>query len=538
MKPLSQPLFLSFALCAALCGCSGGSSGSGGASTSSGSTSAASTGGVTFALTDAPSDDLSALTVEVTGLSVTDDQGVTQQVFPGPGGGRVSANLLRLRGVSKLLSHLSLPPGTYQRLDLDYTGAAAADRVGNALSVSPASGRASSTFSPPLVVTGASQLVEVDFDVDASVTNLVLGAGGSLTLDPTLLLKVERQGAGYAFEDFHGSVAAIQSGQGLDVQLGAGTVRVLVDGATRIAARGSLQTGPAGLGLLQVGDPLEIHGTFDIGAGAVRASAIELDDGLNMSGPEAQGIVLSTNASGFELLVLARRDALFPLGSVQQVAVDAATRYAYDGYPGVSASLSSLRPGQEVRVYGVPGTVSGVKLRETRLEGTVQSVANGRAQVSAQSFERVSVSSQPSLPTQVEVALGGLSLSVGAKVELEGHFGRSAPGVFDLVSGQAGAAQAQQEQIEGTRFQVLGNAPLTLEITGDAGALGNPLTLQVTTSAATVIVERDKQTGLTTPISAADLEAGIQAGRYQELRAKGSVSGGVLQASSLRADLP
>ena len=110
--------------------------------------------------------------------------------------------------------------------------------------------------------------------------------------------------------------------------------------------------------------------------------------------------------------------------------------------------------------------------------------------------------------------------------------------VFWSVSGQAGAAQAQQEQIEGTRFQVLGNAPLTLEITGDAGALGNPLTLQVTTSAATVIVERDKQTGLTTPISAADLEAGIQAGRYQELRAKGSVSGGVLQASSLRADLP
>ena len=143
--------------------------------------------------------------------------------------------------------------------------------------------------------------------------------------------------------------------------------------------------------------------------------------------------------------------------------------------------------------------------------------------------------SRPSLPTQIQVSLNGVSLSQGARVEIEGHFNRSAPGVFDPVTAQA---QGQNDdQIEGTTFRVVSSSPLTISVTGNAGVLGNPLTLSVVTSAQTVVVERNKSTGATTAITLADLEAGIGAGRYVELRAKGRVTGSTLSATSIRADV-
>ena len=133
------------------------------------------------------------------------------------------------------------------------------------------------------------------------------------------------------------------------------------------------------------------------------------------------------------------------------------------------------------------------------------------------------------------VGSGAPALSQSARVELEGQFNRTAPGVFDLSAAQT-SLQAQEDQIEGTVFRVVASSPLTVELTGNAGALGNPLTLSVVTSSQTTVVERNTQTGVVTAISAADLAAGIQAGRYVELRAKGQANGVTLTATSIRAD--
>jgi len=489
---------------------------------------------VTFALTDAPSDELASLNVELTRIAVLDSSGASTQVFPGAGGGRLQANLLQLRGVSKLLAHLSLPPGDYAQLQLDYTGATATDRAGNTLRVSPANGTVGASFTPALTVTGSNQLVEIDFDVDASVSNLVSGPGGSLTLDPTLLLDVQNQGTGYALEDFHATVTAVGP-DFVDVQVQGGVIRVQVGSGATILSLGGVSTGLAGLAALAVGLEVEVHGSYDIAAGAVRAVAIELEDGApGMRGPDTQGVVLSVGAADFELLVLERRDGVYPVGSVQRVSTDANTGFAYDGFPGLPATFANLTPGQEVRVFGAPSIASGVKLRATRVEGTVSAVGGGSATLDVTSFERVDVSGRPSLPAQIQVSLGGVSLSQGSRVELEGHFNRSAPGVFDpLTASQQGQ---EDDQIEGTTFQTVSSSPLTLTITGDAGQLGASVTLTVVTGPQTVVVERDRL-GTTTVVTPADLEAGIGAGRYAELRAKGQVTGTTLSATSIRADL-
>lgn len=416
-------------LVAGLCACSDGGSG-GGSSSSSGSQP-----GLAFALTDAPSDDLSALNIELTRVSLVDAAGAKRQVFPGAGAGRILTNLLHLRGVSKLLARLNLPPGDYAQLELDYVGATGADRAGNSLTVTPASGNAVANFVPALTVTGANQLVEIDFDVDASVSNLSLGVGGSLTLTPTLLLEVKTQGAGYSIEDFHGRVSAVDA-TGMDVAVPAGVVRVSVSTSTTISGPAGVSTGASGLAGVAVGSEVEVRGSFDIALGLVAAAVIEIEDGLRgISGPEAQGIVLSVNGTNFDLLVLERRDAVFAVGSVQQITTNGSTRYAYDGFPGVAASFANLAPGQEVRVFGVPNVASGVKLRDTRVEGLVTAVNGGVASLTVTAFERVNVSSQPSLPTQIQVTLGnsGVVLNTGTSVELEGHFNRTAPGSFDAV---------------------------------------------------------------------------------------------------------
>jgi hypothetical protein len=537
---MTKRLLCSFLLLS-LCACSGGSSGGGGAAPA-----ATQTSNTTVGLTDAPSDDLSVLQVEITGLSVEDGAGTQTSLFPGAGGATLTVNLLRLRGFSRLLTSLALPQGTYTRLLLSYRAATAVDRAGNALSVTPSSGTATGVFAGGYTVTGSHRYVEVDFDVDASVGSLTTGPGGSLQLQPVLLLEVEDSGVTRELEDFKARVQAVGTNT-LDVALGAGTARVQVDGATQLVAGGrvtSLSSGASLAALFAPGDAVEVRGRYDVNAKLVRAAAVELEDGLGFSasGPELEGLVVALGSGQVSVLVLDPRDSGALVGSTRAFALGANTQYGYDHFPAVAASESSLALGQEVRTFG-SGTANGVKLRQTRLEGTVLAVdaAQRQLQVTVTRLERVDVARVPGFANPVLIQLDGpvpAAAAVNAAIELQGQFNRTAPGVFDVAA--AGVQpDVDDDQLEGVIFSVLSTNPLRVELTGDGGLLGNPLTATVALANGATIVERDAA-GVSTPTSEADLAAGIAAGRYDELRAKGTYDAntGLRTATSIRADLP
>ena len=533
----TRSAWLGILLLATACGGSGGGSGGGSAGGASAQADA------TLALTDAPSDELSLLEVELVDVSLIDGAGQATSVFPGPGGGSLRVNLLRLRGIDRLLATSALPAGSYGRAELSYRDARALDTAGNALSVTPAAGKAIAVLSPAVVVPFAHRFIELDFDVDASVQSLRTGPGGSLQLSPVLMARVH--GAGdRGLDDFTARVTAVGPNH-LEVALGAGTVRVELLPAARVVSPNGQVSTPGAPGfdlttLVPVGALAEITGRYDVAARLVRASEVALEDGPSGRGPGFGGVVLALGADRFELLVLDPRDSGLAPGAVTPVSLAPSTGFSYDDFPAAVASATSLAPGQEVRVLGSPGAAAtAVRLRQTKLRGTITAVdaARNRLTVTAASFEGVAVSRLTGFQNPVTVQLDGpAGLTVGGRVELEGQWNRTAPGVFDVP---ALAARADDDaELEGRQYTPGSAAPLSFTLTGDGGLLGSPLTATVRLAPGAVLVERDRA-GLTTPVSEADLAAGIAAGRYEELKVEGAwdAASSTLTATKVRADL-
>ncbi|CAG0948973.1 hypothetical protein PLCT2_00062 [Planctomycetaceae bacterium] len=528
------------ALALALSACSGEDSGSGSGSAST---------KATFSLTDAPSDDLASLQIELTSVSLHEQGGASLPVFPSSVGQTLVVNLLSLRGVNKLLSSIALPAGNYDSLLVSYQSASAVDKSGNVLTVTPASGSVTINFVPVLQASGGAMHVEIDFDVAQSVSAVTMGPGGSVSLNPTILARLESSGVKHA-EDFKATVVSVKP-MAMQVTLGGGNLAVTVVSTTVVEAGGTSTTGSAtGFDLnnyVQINDIVELAGNYNAATAILEASRIEVEDGLSgFSGPEAEGVVVGLAASQVSVLVLDARNSGLSPGSVQNFSVSASTSYQYDD-PYAAATFTSIGLGQEVRVTGTTGSplvAQQLKLRETSLRGGITAVNAGlnQATLNVTSIEGVALASVPGFTNPVTVQFSGpipTAVTVGASVELEGHFNRSAAGLFDVGAGQTGV-ENETAEIEGTVFGVTTSSPIELSITGDGISMGlpNPSTIKVVLTAACVIIERDS--GTITPISSSALLAGINSGRYAELRAEGlyDPATNTLTASNLRADLP
>jgi hypothetical protein len=516
------------ALLLTLAACAGEDGGGGGGGSDDGS--------VTFALTDAPSDELSVFQVEVTGLQIFNTAGAPTQVFPQTAGQTTVVNLLRLRGIHHLLGNMQLKPGDYDRIELSFINAVAVDNGANKLTINPAtSGTVTIQLQPALRVGQSNLLFEIDFDVNNSVGNLVTGPGGSLTLNPLIIARVDdTPTGGQHIEDFKGVVQAVRPME-MVVTLGAGTVRVILTANTIVEANGTFTSaGSAGFDLttiVQSGNIVEVDGLFNAAQNSVTATKIELEDGLSgFNGPEAQGLVLSLGTGSFDMLVTESRDSGFVPGTTQTITYTGSTFFKWDDPDAVAAS-SNLRLGMEVRTTGSTGTpaaAQGVKLRETELRGTITAVNAGalQATMDVARIEGVSVSTFAGFSNPVTLQFFGtmpVSISANSFAEVEGHFDRTTNGFFDVTDGDAHGEDNHTHSLEGNGFSIVSTNPLVLSISGQLESATGVVSITGTVVLAgnVVIIEQNDNADTKVQVTAAALEAGINSGKYVELKAEG-----------------
>ncbi|RMG09217.1 MAG: DUF4382 domain-containing protein [Planctomycetota bacterium] len=392
-------------------GCSGSSGGGGAASP-----------GTTVALTDAPSSDLSALRVDITALEIRAASGATHSLLPGP---LLGQDLLRLRRVSKLLNQLVLPAGRYDQITFTYQNAVAYDRLGNALTVSPPAGAVSQALALSLPAGGA--YLEVDVRVDDSLSNVVLGAGGSLRFDPVLKAEVDPPGATPEVEDFSAVVRSV-SARGLEVALGGGRLAVELEANALVVSGGQSQSAAAAgfdlRALVAAGQRVEVRGRYDVSVGIVRARELTVEDGQNF-GPRVRGVVVGLAPDQVTLRVTDGKESGLTVGSQQTFSYGANTNFAFDDAPPAPASSANLALGAELQLAPANAVVREVRFRDTRLEGTVTARSGNQLTIDVQSVERVDVALVPGFANPVVVTLDGSAPSFaqpGARVSLDGHF--------------------------------------------------------------------------------------------------------------------
>ncbi len=152
-------------------------------------------GPVTVAITDAASDQIASFIVEVSNIRLVNTAGVETTVLAAP----VQVDLAQLTDLSQLVASANVPAGLYTevRITVDLFGADL-HLAGNSASASivDATGAAANGSillsvqldTPISVAVNTHQLLELDFDLDQSIT--VDFPGNSVTLEPAFVLRV------------------------------------------------------------------------------------------------------------------------------------------------------------------------------------------------------------------------------------------------------------------------------------------------------------------------------------------------------------
>jgi|GEM_PF-6581913 len=529
----------------------------GACSSSSGSDQSSSSSEVStvILLTDAPSDDLSALQVEITRITMTRTNGNVEVAFDAGASAGSVVNLLQLQGVNSLLATASLPRGRYTDMSMTFRNASAMDINGNALTVSPSG---STTLAIDLVpnanITGQSSYIQIDFDVRNSVQAVTPGVGGSVTISPLVYASQSLPGNAAPVREAKGVVASVSETE-LTLQKGAGTMLIQLKSTTMIESGAGNFSQPLDLtSHFNVGDDIEVRGGFDPQSRVILADTIELwgrqgggsTGGTNAAG-EVTGLVTATTASTVSLLVLESRATGVSVGSTAIFDVGTSTTILV-GNTLQTKALADLSIGQEVRAFAAtlsPLAASRLVLRETKLRGTLQSVDTNAntAVLDIARVEKISDTALTGLTDPITLNFNG-TLPAGfvanAMVEVEGIFDAPAAMSFSVREFEV-ENENESAEVEGTTFDVVSTSPFELEITGEAEIPGvSPtatITVRVTTS--TLIVERNKATNATTPITLAELTSGVSGIRYGELKAEGTWNPQTMEltASLIRADV-
>ncbi len=512
-----------------------------------------------FALTDSPHEELSVLQVELTELKIMDTLGNEVTIFSEADGETFILNLLDLQEMNELLGTTPLPEGLYKQLSLSYKNAVALDIDGNVLTVRPQHyGTAKVVLSDPVVIEGENVYFEIDFDLNNSVYEIVSGPQGSILLMPTLVLRTYISYSDVELDEFTGVVQSVES-MSLVMTINeaedSDTINVVLTDTT-IVEVDEIVTMPSLPGfdltaLIFAGNLVEVKGTLDIETNTVTATKIERK--FENQGLESQGLIVGLGDSAFDLLVLDAMDSGFELGSIQTILYTENTFFVFtDVYE--LATAEQLALGQEVRVTGLSEDASQaqkVKLRETKMIGTVASVNSGAGQITMNvtTIDGISVDSIPGFTNPVTVEFDGefpAAAAVDAEIKVCGHFNRTTIGVFTALECEIeeddedldGDDEDGLTTVVGKTFSVISSSPLKISITRGQGQ-GNVenRTITVQLAADGVIFEKDRST--TTIITPDALVTGINSSRYDQLKAHGTFNSTdrSLTASKIRADV-
>jgi hypothetical protein len=427
-----------------------------------------------------------------------------------------------------------LAPGKYKELSLSYENAVALDLDGNSLTVKEQHyGTAKALLNPYITVTSDNLYIEIDFDLNNSVYNIVAGPHGSLLLMPTLVVKAGPPDDDPLLDEFKGVVESVAA-MSLVITFNGETLNIALTNDTVVEVD-ELVTTPADPGfdltvLLFPGNTVEVTGTLDVATNTVTASKIERK--FENHGKESQGLVIGLGDLTFDLLVLDPRDSGFAVGSTQIITYDADTFFVYSELC-EPATAGQLALGQEVRVTGIgedPAVAQKVRLRETKILGTVASVDQGlnRITVNVARIEGIAVENIPGFnnPMTAEFEYEfPADVQVDDEIELEGFFNLRTMDVFTVLEYELNEDdddddEGDQQTWVGKQFSIISTTPLHIQLIRGGGK-GN-----IESRTVTVIVESDvkiieKYKSTATDISRTELVQGIEAGKYSQMKARG-----------------
>lgn len=339
-----------------LSACAGGESGS--------ETPAAGT--VTLAITDAPADELEALTVTIESATLIGSEG--QVDVPLPNGDPITLNLLDLDGINQILTTASVPSARYSKLRLDISDASVTWPDGTIEPVTiVANGKVDLNFQGSVdVADGESLTIQLDFSAEDSL-KLAETGNGRLILRPQIFVTTGMDAAdpdNPSLDDLRGVIASVDAdARTFELRTLAGSrIVVVVTDDTVIVSHEQEATFED----LQPGLPVHVEGSLHAN-GRLVATTVQL-------APERYadfGIVanLDPTAGTFDLVHL-ERDPI-------------AVHYEEDTivlFRGQRVSVADLANGQVVRVGGRfddAGVLQAkvIRIRWDRFAGVVTSIA-------------------------------------------------------------------------------------------------------------------------------------------------------------------
>ena len=509
-----------------------------------------------FTMTDAPSDDLSVLQVELTEMKIKDTLDNETVIFTEVEGETFILNLLDLQGVNELLGTVPLEPSIYKEINLSYKNAIALDNNGNQLTILPQHfGDIKMLLNPYVTVSEENVYFQIDFDVNNSVSNIVKGKKGSLMLMPTLIVKINDEDGDCRLDEFKGEVISVDS-MSLVVLFNYNELTVNLTDSTVVEVdevivnptypNFDLTT------LIYPGNFVEIKGTLDAATNTVTATSIErkFDD----EGVEYKGVILAIGDTTFDLMIQDAGESGLEIGSTQTVTIDENT-FIYFCDPYAAATQDMLALGQRAKVLSSGSDIAlaeKVKLCETKLKGTVASVSPELNQITmtVACICGVSVENIPGFVNPVVVEFEGefpADAVVDDEIKVEGHFNRVTIGIFTALDfdleddddDDEGEGDGSHGTVVGKIYSLVSSSPLVITITrgGEGGNMeGRTITVEVTGD--TDLIERQQTGNSTMSITQEEFIEGVSNSTYWKLKASGTYnSEGTLVAEKIIADI-
>lgn len=354
--------------------CSEGSSSSGGGAPSSSS----SDGSTTFAVTDAPTDQLASFQIEIAQIAMIDSSQNATVVFENQGQSRV--NLLELQDSHQIVTRSDIQ-GSFTAVRLDYEHATALDKDGQALTLTTGqSGSIEYQFDAPITLGQQNLMIEIDIAVDASISDVSTGASGSLSFNPVIIPEALDAGS-RSIENLTGQLSAV-SENSAELTIEAGFINLQFDAQSRFMTNslngllGQLNTTLQEL--LAVGQQVRVNGEFDVSNQTLLVSHIEIED-ISAAEFAVTGVLMSQSQGQITLAVTETSDPSLELGELVSFQTDADTMIRFDLQdPQIlglnSATLADLQIGQELRIISTNTTALDIDIRPNLVRAVVLSV--------------------------------------------------------------------------------------------------------------------------------------------------------------------
>lgn len=413
---------------------------------------------VTVNVGDDPDDQVAALEITISSISLTNSSGTAVPVLTTP----IQIELRHLAGTFQPIALSSVPAGTYTQANLQLSSA-------QITTLNPATGKLvqqnipvpstpiSIKFASPLMLTTQAATVNLDFNLASSVS---IDASGNITFTPTIVATVsmvptntgdQDDAETGAVDDVVGTISNI-SGTSFTITLGQQSLTFATNSSTEF-------DGIPGFSALTMGMIVQVRAVTQAD-GTLLATKVEAEDqDDNRKDVEAQGVVASTTGSPVTQFAMVVNEHsgddsdMSSLGSPLTVNVASTTQFKIDTDSIDLTNLSftpafdatSLTKGQNVETEGPVSsstvTANKVRLKEQALTGTVSgftqngnaatftlTVASNSAFAMLAGQSTVTVFQQPSTKTKVTVANG-------ATVEVRGLL-FFASGNYNMVAGR------------------------------------------------------------------------------------------------------